>query len=349
MNARAPRILFQAHSRRGLGHLARGLNIARELRTLAPAAEITFHVSNAGAASCCPPAYRCLVESGVAGATPWADVLRLAKPDVSVFDTVLRPDDVAITTSRRAFVLRKAHAARHADLVSSGTLEQMDLVIIPHGEREFDSPLPGRVRERTAFVGPIVRVPSREAQEALRRKYVIAPGDFVLTSTVGGGGFAETAARLFAAVSHAHELLAPLLPTLRHVVVLGPQCSMSIDARPGMTVVQSEPELVNLMALSTLVIAEAGYNTVNELRAVKTPALFVPGVRTYDDQEERARALATLGLARVLTGPPEDMARDIVAVATSKDAIDGMRRSYADDRLEPGNRAAAERILELVR
>lgn len=349
MNARAPRILFQAHSRRGLGHLSRGLNIAREVRALAPEAEITFHVSNPGAASCCPPAYRCLVESGVSDATPWADALRMASPDIAVFDTVLRPQDVAITTSRRAFVLRKAHETRHADLLSSGVLEQMDLVIIPHDEEEFDSPLSLRVRERTAFVGPIVRLPNREAQEALRQKYEIGPGDFVLTSTVGGGGFAQTAARLFETVSRAHVLLSPRLPTFRHIVVLGPQCSIKLDSVPGMTVVQSEPELVNLLAISTLVVAEGGYNTVNELRAVKTPALFVPGARTYDNQEERVRALEALGLARVLTGSPEEMAREVAAVATSKDALDSMRRCYAEDRLEPGNRAAAERILELAR
>jgi predicted glycosyltransferase len=348
MSAAAPRVLFQAHSRRGLGHLARGLNLARELRALAPAADIAFHVSNAGAASCCPSTYRCLVDSGVPGATRWPQAVRMHNPDVSVFDTVLRREDVLAATSRRVFVLRKTHGSRHADLLASGALEQMDLVIVPHADAEFDSPLPADVRRRTVFVGPIVRLPNGAVQEALRRKYSIAIGDFVLTSTVGGGGFAETASRLFETVWTAHRLLCPILPRLRHIVVLGPQYSNPVTPLAGMTVVQSEPELVNLLALSSLVVAEGGYNTVNELRAVKTPAVFVPGTRTYDDQEERVRELEALGLARVLTGSPEAMARDLATVATSGETLEGMRRCYAADRVKPGNRAAAERILELA-
>ena len=343
-----PRVLFQAHSRRGLGHLARGLNLARELRALSPDADITFHVSNAGAASCCPSMYRCLSESGGPDATPWAEAFRTVTPDLAVFDTVLRSDDVAAATSRRAFVLRKTYGARHDDLLSSGALEQMDLVIVPHGEEEFDSPLPPHVRQRAAFVGPIVKLPSDAGSDAVRRKYGIAPGDFVLVSTAGGGGFVETASRLFQSVWAAHALLSRSLPTLRHIVVLGPQFAQPLEGLPGMTVVQSEPELVNLFALASLVVAEGGYNTVNELRAVKTPAVFLPGSRTYDNQEERVRVLETLGLARVLTGSPDGMANDIAAVATSPRTLTEMRRRYAADRLEPGNRAAATRLLELV-
>jgi predicted glycosyltransferase len=348
MSSAVPRLLFQAHSRRGLGHLARGLNLAREIRALAPAADISFHVSNAGAASFCPPSYRCLVDGGVPDAMPWAEAVRTIGPDVSVFDTVLRPDDVSAAGSRRVFVLRKTHGARHADLLSSGALEQMDLVVVPHQEAEFDSPLPIDVRRRTAFVGPIVRLPEAAAQDALRSKYGISAGDFVLTSTAGGGGFEETASRLFDTVWQAHEHLSAVVPRLRHIVVLGPQWTRPRAALPGMTVVQSEPDLVNLLALSSLVVAEGGYNTVNELRAVKTPAVFVPGARTYDDQEERTRALEAIGVARVLTGSPSGMARDLAAVAGSAETVEQMRRSYARDHLEPGNRAAAARILELL-
>ena len=344
----APGLLFQAHSRRGLGHLARGLNIANEVRALATGAEITFHVSNDAAASCCPSSYRCIIERGANQAISWAEACRQVEPDVSVFDTVLRPEDVAAATSRRVFVLRKTYGTRHDALLSSAALEQMHLVIVPHGEEEFDSPLPAHIRKRTAFVGPIVRLPTRAGKEAIRRKYDIAPGDFVLTSTAGGGGFTETASRVFQAARAAHALLRPLLPTLRHVVVLGPQCTLPVDPLPGMTVVRSEPELVNLFALSSLVVAESGYNTVNELRVVKTPAVFIPGPRTYDDQEERARALEALGLARVSTGSPDDMAKQIAKVATSGDTLGDMHRCYAVDRVDTGNRAAAERILELV-
>lgn len=348
MNVAAPSFLFQAHSRRGLGHLARGLNLAREVRARAPGAEITFHVSNPGAASFCPRDYRCLVAAGGEAPTPWAAAVAAVRPAVAVFDTVLRPEDVAAASSRRVFVLRKTHGTKHAELLAGGALERMDLVLVPHEPDEFDHPLPPSVRQRTAFVGPIVRPPDPAVQADLRRRYGLAAGDFVLTSTVGGGGFEETATRLFDAVWEAHERLLPLVPSLRHVVVLGPQFTQRRVALPGMTVVASEPELVNLLALSSLVVAEGGYNTVQELRAVKTPAAFVPGARTYDDQEERVRALERLGVARVLGGAPADMARELTALATSPATLDRMRRAYARDRLVPGNAAAAARMLELA-
>jgi predicted glycosyltransferase len=349
VTANAPRLLFQAHSRRGLGHLARGLNLADAVRGLAPDAAIAFHVSNRGAASCCPAAYRCLVSSGVPDATPWTDAVRTIRPDITIFDTVLRAEDVAATASRRAFVFRKQHETRHADVLSSGVLEHIDLVIVPHAEEEFDSPLPAQVRARTAFVGPIVRLPSAEKAGMLRGKYGIADGDFVMASTAGGGGFVDTASRLFETVWNAHAWLAPVVPRFRHIVVLGPQCTQAMAPLPGMIVVQSEPELVNLLAISSLVVAEGGYNTVNEVRAVKTPAVFIPGSRSYDDQEARVRTLERLGLARVLTGQPAGMACELAAIATSTDALDAMRRAYAADQLAPGNRAAAERLLDLVR
>jgi hypothetical protein len=76
--------------------------------------------------------------------------------------------------------------------------------------------------------------------------------------------------------------------------------------------------------------------------------VFVPGARTYDDQEERVRALEAIGVARVLTGAPPEMARELAAVATSDETLAQMRRSYARDCLQPGNRAAAERMLGLL-
>lgn len=348
MTGIAPRLLFQAHSRRGLGHLARGLNVARAVRELAPAAEVSFHVSNGGAASCCPATYRCVVEQGGPEAMPWEDAVNAIRPDIAIFDTVLRAHDVSAVRSRRVFVLRQTCEARHQDLLSSGALEEMDLVIVPHTESEFENVLPVHIRDRSAFVGPIVRLPDRNVQAALRDKYAIDAGAFVLTSTVGGGGFPETASRLFDTVWAAHALIAAALPNLHHIVVLGPHYTLQRPPLLGMTVVQSEPELVNLLAISSLVVAEGGYNTVNEVRAVKAPAAFVPGARTYDDQEGRVRRLESLGLAHVLMGSPAAMARQLAAIATSAAALGAMRLGYRRDQLQSGNRTAAERLLDLV-
>jgi spore coat polysaccharide biosynthesis predicted glycosyltransferase SpsG len=48
MTTRRPaRVLFQSHNRKGMGHLVRGLNIAREITALDETADIHFYTKAA--------------------------------------------------------------------------------------------------------------------------------------------------------------------------------------------------------------------------------------------------------------------------------------------------------------
>ena len=107
--------------------------------------------------------------------------------------------------------------------------------------------------------------------------------------------------------------------------------------------------MVNLLALSNLVIAEGGYNTVNEIRLAKTPAVFLPSARNFDDQEERVRELAAQGLAVVFTqGDPTAIAQTILELCSTESGLRAIQQRYAADRMETGNRTAAEHIVRLV-
>jgi UDP-N-acetylglucosamine:LPS N-acetylglucosamine transferase len=115
-----------------------------------------------------------------------------------------------------------------------------------------------------------------------------------------------------------------------------------------MQVVAHEPELGNLIALAGLVIAEGGYNTVNEVRLARTPAVFLPGERSYDDQVGRVEVLEQHGAALVFAD--RDLAivvPQIAALATDRARLDAMRCAYGTA-LDTGNRAAAAAIIELI-
>ncbi len=225
----------------------------------------------------------------------------------------------------------------------------MAAILVPHVQEQFGYALPDKIRDRTAYVGPIVRLPDAQTQAALRAKYGIRDGDFVLSSTVGGGGFEAQADVFFATVFEMHRRIAARLPHLRHLVIQGPNYAKTLVPLPGMTVIAFEPEMVNLLAASDLVVAEGGYNTVNEIRVTRTPAIFLPSVRGNDDQEERVRALAQRGLGFVFAPDAAGAIADqVMDLAARPETLAAIRRRYGEDQAVLGNRAAAQRILDLV-
>lgn len=353
MAAAAKRILFQVRNRRGLGHMMRGLNIARALRELDPAVEILFYLRTPPAEGMWSPEVRYVVESDPDSLAHWPEVLREFRPDVVVYDTMLPKDpaqEPVAESARYAYIMRKCLEDKQREVFANPFLERMSACIVPHLPEQFGYEVPERLRARTSFVGPIVRLPDAAAQEALRRKYGIAPGDFLLTSTVGGGGFEAQADAFFAVVFDAHRRLHGAVANLRHLVVQGPNYARTLEALPGMTVIAVEPEMINLLAISDLVIAEGGYNTVNEIRVTRTPAIFLPSERGNDNQEERVRALEQAGLGFVFA-PAEGAAVAARVLELSRDpaALAAIRERYASDRAPLGNRAAAEKLLELAR
>lgn len=342
------RFLFQVRNRRGLGHMMRGLNIARELRALEPSAEILFYLRTAPAPGFWPQEMRYVVEPDADELAHWPRVLEEFRPDVVVYDTMLpkaADAEPVAPGARYAYIMRKCLADEQREVFSNPFLDRMAAIIVPHDEDEFGYELPPAIAGRASFVGCIVRTPEPAAQARLRTRYGIAPGAFLLTSTVGGGGFEAQAGAFFAAVFDAHERLGGRLPGLRHVIVQGPNYAGKLAAPAGVTLVRVEPDMIGLLAASDLVIAEGGYNTVSEIRITGTPAVFMPSVRGKDDQEARVRELAARGLARVLV--PADgaaLARTVLDLHGSPDALARIRADYARAPFATGNRAAAERL-----
>ncbi|NKE73765.1 hypothetical protein MNODULE_23730 [Nitrospiraceae bacterium HYJII51-Mn-bac16s-1-B09] len=343
------RFLFQLHNRRGMGHLMRGRNIAAEIRALRPSAEILFYTRSAPPAPW-DPDIRLFVENPDRGSR-WHDAVLSFSPDVLVYDTLLsgeircEPDSPFL---RRVYVMRKSKESRQAEIFDNPALDWVDRIVIPHLPEEFSVDLPVSLQRKSIYVGPIVRLPRKETQSALKTKYRIAEGEYLLTSTTGGGGFADHAESFFETVFEVHRRLCPQMPNLRHLVVTGPNFKGSLRPLERMEIVSYEPDLIDLIALSDIVIAEGGYNTVNEIRLTKTPAVFLPSDRKFDDQEERVRSLEEKGLAFVFPERSSTVASEISRLCASASVLEQIRRNYESDRMVIGNRTAAEAIVECI-
>lgn len=330
----------------------RGLNIAREIRQLVPSAEITFYTRNDSAEALGGQSFRYFIETDAQGLSHWPDVVRSYTPDVIVYDTMLpkhRIERQLSPSARYVYIMRKCKETKQQELFQDVSLNKIDLILIPHTSLEFAYEIPLALKLKSVFVGPIVRSPNLDIQNRLRAKYRIDEKDFLLTSTVGGGGFEEQADAFLARVFTIHQRLYPILPNLRHIVIKGPNFSKPLTPLQGMTILACEPEIVNLFAISDLIISAGGYNTVNEIRLAKAPAVFLPSQRNYDDQEERVRSFEERKLAFVFTEQsPDHIAQKVAEMILSASCLRAIRERYKADRMERGNRKAAEKILELV-
>lgn len=351
MPSKPPRFLFNAHNRRGLGHLMRGLNIAREIRKLNAHADILFYTRNESAGEFCGKQFGIFIETDLEHNRHWGSVIEQFNPSVVIYDTLL-PKEAADTppcSGRTAYIMRKCKPDRQQQIFDHPFLESVDLVLIPHDKAEFGYDLPGKLINKAHFVGPIVRHAEHHAQQSLREKYRIQSGEFLLTSTVGGGGFEDKARAFFNVVFAMHKNLQGQIPKLRHLLIKGPNFTDPLPQQDGIEIIDSEPEMVNLLAISDLVIAEGGYNTVNEIRIAKTPAIFLPSDRNYDDQSERVLELEQRGLAYVFTNADAASLSALVIKLSSDSALlDELRQNYQSDTVPTGNRIAAQKLVEIA-
>ena len=344
------RVLFRVYNRRGLGHWMRGLNIARELLALEPATEVRFFTRSAPPFAIDDPRIRHTVTSDPEAMDVLPPELAAFAPDIIVDDT-MPPARLTTEGARHVFVMRRCAPERQAEVFAHRVLPAMDAIIVPHTPEEFGYPLPSAWVARTTFVGPIARRASVERMAALRSRLGLEPGAFVLVSTPGGGGFAEDSARFVDIACRAHRRLSGALPDFRHVLVLGPNSTITAEPVDGaMFVLASEPEMASLIATADAVISAGGYNSVSEIRLERVPAFFLPGHRTHDDQRERVAMLAARGFAEVVDdSDAERAAAQIASACLDAARLAAMRAAYLHDTFETGNRRAAEVVRSCAR
>lgn len=199
--------------------------------------------------------------------------------------------------------------------------------------------------ERTRHIGPVVQTtttPSDEVRSGLETR-LGQPLRRLVVSMLGSGGAADRTAQL--------QLLCNILERrgdCLHLVVAWP--GARID--PGLygwksTRVVHSRNALSLAKAADLVVTAAGYNSFHEVLYHRIPAIFIPQMAPFmDDQEARARAATERGLADSVMAHElfrlERLVRDILDNGRG----DELRAALAAVRLPGTGTAEAARILD---
>ena len=345
------RIAFHAINGVGLGHLVRATSLALELRD----ADLLV-VTNAGDPSLLRKHALDFVQLPPRSGEPHADPDRCLSalpealeeavllatfdafaPDLVVFDThaprrIVRA--LAERGIRSVLVLRELRPEALAAFVASGAANAFVRILVPHEPGEVD--LAVLAGHPVLAVGPIVRAlptPSRPATP-----HVVA--------LAGGGGQPVDAARYVRAVADAHLLARARFPKLTTTLVTGPYGAAPerIEGFAGLTVLRSPADLEELLADASLVVSQAGYNAVAEIRALRKASVLVPGHRKSEDQHARATRLVREGAALLARPDARSIANRIEAALDGR--LDALEAAHVP--LVPRNRAAAAAIRSVL-
>ncbi|MEE2827641.1 MAG: glycosyltransferase [Myxococcota bacterium] len=329
------RVLIYAINGLGMGHLNRTLVLARAMQAAEPETAIHFvvdsphfqRVSRSGFQVTKFPDRRHPLGFHKGRARRYEDLPELFdvlfqsfEPDALLVDFLCKRALFARAAARGihlAAVLRKLRPAAARNLALNRGASFVDSWLLPHSAEELPlSELPRSLRARAQHLGPVVRGIDSERVAAQRERFTTAEGVPLVLATIGGGGAGESQ-QLFDGLEAA---LSESGRPVRLVMVYGPNYPGPLPtsgSSSGLEVerLRSEPDLPELMAAADLVVCNAGYNTIREVRASGTPALVVP-LRTTgrDDQEERARSLADAGRALSSSSDVTEMSRNIAAI-----------------------------------
>ncbi len=199
-------------------------------------------------------------------------------------------------------------------------------------------------------VGPIVRRDKvDDAQRSLLRDKLKArfDRDFdQLVITMLGGGVAADRSAQIQTICAGLDRRANCL----NLILVWPNATIApaIYGWKGTRVITSQNAL-KLAQLADLTISAVGYNSFHEIMYHAVPAIFVPQMAPFmDDQERRALAAAERGFASIVQ--PQELLlldREIAAFLDGEKATQIRTALATADLPEPGNRAAA-RLIETV-
>jgi predicted glycosyltransferase len=212
-----------------------------------------------------------------------------------------------------------------------------------------------RVRDRSIFVGQPADVVPHSFGDGLPMirpwveehfdfcGYVLAPGagepvaerEPVCIVTVGGSG---VGAGLLQRVIDA----APLVDDLDMLVVCGPRIDPSSLRADGAAVVPYVHELARRLASCSVAVTQGGLTTSMELAAAKTPFLYAPLARHFEQNVHVRHRLERYGAGRAIDlagSTPESIAAEIMAAREQRPPADVER---------DGAQRAARLIADLI-
>ncbi len=311
------KILVHAINGIGLGHLARTITIAKDLREIEPGLKLRFITNSkfTGLLDSAGFEYDRIGYSHddyLQGRMAKEDFFRLHheklldscrrfSPDAMIFDTfadeaVLR--DNLENGVRNILVLRKMTSSDFFEYLDSPATKYFHLILIPHSrsELEFYGILKRleRIMENRKDIrlcSPVVREFDRNIMGGLRKRHDLVDSGFNVLVCSGGGDPAESDDYYRTISSGLNALGAE--PRMRFYFMESPLGGdgkiRKLNNRQGAVPVSFEPNQYELMSMMDLVISQAGYNTANEIISLQVPSIVIPKKSHKEDQLERAR------------------------------------------------------------
>jgi UDP:flavonoid glycosyltransferase YjiC (YdhE family) len=353
------RLLFVTSNGTGLGHLTRGMAIARRLGpdlepaflTLSAAAPVVeqmgFHVeyfpSHAAAAAESPRRWDRRLRARL------ELLLGELEPDLLVFDGA-HPYDalIAVLRAHRGGSMRTVWCRRPMWREGTGAEAiywsgEFDAVLEPGELAEGeDSGLTVARRDEAERVGPIVFLDRDEllSREEATAELGLDPERPHALVALGQGP------ELDRAVARCLELLA----AHPEIQVAALESSLSPELRvPGEVVhLRGTYPMSRFSRAFDLAVAAAGYNAFHELCAHGVPSLFVPMPRQIDDQAARARWAQDAGVGRGLAGPEDEALEARLGELLDADVRASVARALDELPAGDGARDAAEWLTGLV-
>jgi predicted glycosyltransferase len=306
-------VLFQVPNHIGLGHMNRAASIALAMREVSPTTLVMFAVEGEThgilesyglpyVSIPHPESLRKLLGNGgwsleqerSIGTDIARSLMRTIRPDLLIFDCfpshsfleVAFEQEIPTILCLRNMKQPEDYARRPG---VAQLLKSCLSVVIPH--EKSDSCVPSVCSDKAVYVGDIVReLPENPYPVQLRFN---TPSDPVVLVTAGGGGH-ETALDFLSCCIRAIEHLRNRLPNVMVIVVPGPLFKRwsELSIIPNMRVIPFDPDLAEMCATADVVLAQAGYNSLNELVCLGVPTITVPAARGFDDQFKRAETLA---------------------------------------------------------
>lgn len=361
------RIVFYSLNGSGVGHVMRGVSVARAVRKLAKDlrrdVEIFFLTSSEavgvifseGFPSFKMPSRAAFAASGISAerfgplAAEWTKAtLQMLSPELLVVDTFpagyydeLPP--LLEIPGRAVCICRPIRFANVDQAEYFENLSLYDTLVVPEMKERSGYRLPADLELKASYFGPALSRASGEllTRNDARRLLNIPPDAFVIYVSAGGGGDAgaqETILGNYAALN--------VIPNAHFVVGAGP-LYFGQKIRAGDVTWLTHENTLELMPGFDIAVASAGYNSFNELMFAGVPSVFLPQEKWADDQASRAESAAAAGAAKVFHSLP-GAGELLDAVLDWRDEEAREKASSAAKELVPKNYASeiAEWLLE---
>lgn len=353
------RILFVTSNGTGLGHLTRGMAIARRFEadrdpaflTLSAAApvveEVGFHVeyfpSHSAAAAESPRRWDRRLRRRL---DLLLDELR---PEILVFDGA-HPYDalIAVLRARRGSGMQTVWCRRPMWRQGFGSeaiywAQEFDAVLEPGELAESeDRGLTASRRGEAERVGPVVFLDPDEllSREDACRELGLDPSRPHALVALGQGPALDTA------VARSLDCLTRD-PGIQ-VAALGSSLSPRLVVPAGVVHLKGTYPMSRFFRAFDLAVAAAGYNGFHELLAHGVPSLFVPMPRQIDDQAARARWAQLNDVGRGVEGPADPILEQRLGELLEPSTRERIRSNLAKLPAADGAAAAAAWLTELT-